>query len=101
MIGTRRSSANLPGAGTETAVTFAERLRKEIVGLDRVENATDLSLGVSMGISTFDRRNRGQQMVEQADEAMYLAKRAGGEWVAVYDREQGEAELTGSNPPTE
>lgn len=89
----------LPGADQRTAVTFAERLRKQIVALDRVDDAVDLKLGASMGVSTFDRKNRGQQMVEQADEAMYLAKRAGGEWVAVYDVEQGEAELTGSDPP--
>ncbi len=80
----------LPGATPDQAVAFAERVRRAVEGLGRQVYA-------SMGICPFDRRGeRALQLVEKADEAMYLAKRAGGNRIAVYDLAAGEARLLGA-----
>jgi len=76
----------LPGATTAQAVAFAERMRVGIAGLGR-------GVYASMGICPFDRANRGLQLVELADRAMYLAKRGGGDRVAVHDPTTGETRL--------
>ncbi len=76
----------LPGASTETAQAFAERVRRAIAALGR-------GVYASMGICPFDPDDRSLQMVEKADEAMYLAKRAGGDRVAVYDLARRDARL--------
>lgn len=68
----------LPGATPEQAVGFADRVRRGIEGLGRKVYA-------SMGICPFDRTNRSLQIVELADQAMYLAKRAGGNRIARFD----------------
>jgi diguanylate cyclase (GGDEF)-like protein/PAS domain S-box-containing protein len=87
----------LPGADADTAVKFADRVREQIVAL-RVEGQT-LAVGASMGVTCFDKEDRSQQIIAQADTAMYLAKRAGGQWVAVHRPESGEAELVGDGAP--
>lgn len=68
----------LPGADRQMAITFAHRLRAKVEELDSGVRA-------SMGICPFDRANRALQVIEKADAAMYLAKRAGGNRVACYD----------------
>ena len=67
-------------------MAFAERVRASI-------EALDLGIRASMGICDFDRSDRSLPIVERADQAMYLAKREGGNQVARYDPLTGEPEL--------
>lgn len=69
----------LPGADAPQAMRFAERVRRRIEELDMH------GVRASMGICPFDVANRALQLVEKADEAMYTAKRAGGNCIAVFD----------------
>lgn len=69
----------LPGADAAQAMRFAERVRR------RIEQAEMHGVRASMGICPFDANNRALQLVEKADEAMYVAKRAGGNCIAVFD----------------
>lgn len=84
----------LPGADRVLAVRFAERVRRRIEELDMS------GVRASMGVCPFDPRNRALQVVEKADEAMYLAKRAGGNRVAAYDLALGAVSLCNPEPPT-
>lgn len=76
----------LPGASPDTAQAFADRIRRAIAALGR-------GVYASMGICPFDVTDRSLQLVEKADEAMYLAKRAGGNRIAVYDLAERAARL--------
>lgn len=76
----------LPGAEPDEAAAFAERCRLRIATLAAGVRA-------SLGIAPFDRQNRAQQILEQADAAMYLAKRSGGDRLAMWDLAQGGARL--------
>lgn len=84
----------LPGADRVQAVRFAERVRRRIEELDMS------GVRASMGVCPFDPRNRALQVVEKADEAMYLSKRAGGNRVAAYDLATGAVALCDPEPPT-
>ncbi|MCW8138676.1 MAG: GGDEF domain-containing protein [Planctomycetota bacterium] len=75
----------LPGADAAQAMRFAERVRLRIEGQDMH------GVRASMGICPFDVENRALQLVEKADEAMYVAKRSGGNCIAVYDLAAGKA----------
>ncbi|MGE0709174.1 MAG: diguanylate cyclase [Planctomycetota bacterium] len=79
----------LPGADTALAARFAERVRRRVAGLD-------VGVRASMGIAPFG-GDRVQQIVQQADQAMYLAKRAGGDRIAVFDPATGATRLI--DPP--
>lgn len=79
----------LPGTDGEAAIVFAERVRRGVRELDRGVRA-------SLGVCPFDPHNRALQVVEKADEAMYLAKRSGGDRVAAYDLARDEVALVGA-----
>ena len=79
----------LPGARVAPAVNFAERVR---LAISKLEGGVTASLG----ISPFDREAGTQQILQQSDASMYCAKRAGGDRIAVWDLETGEAAL--ANP---
>lgn len=77
----------LPGADLKAAVGFGERVRKRI-------EAEDLDgIRASMGVCAFDPADPARQLVEKADEAMYLAKRSGGNCIAAYDPARDDAVL--------
>lgn len=84
----------LPGADTLQACRFAERVRLHIEQLDMH------GVRASLGICQFDAQNRALQIVEKADEAMYTAKRAGGNCVAAYDLKTGQCEVRRVEPST-
>jgi diguanylate cyclase (GGDEF)-like protein/PAS domain S-box-containing protein len=64
----------LPGADTDGAILFAERVR---AGLRQVK-ALDKHVTASLGIAALDATtNGGKRLIQRADEAMYEAKRAG------------------------
>ncbi len=77
----------LPGADAGQAMRFAERVRRRIEELDMH------GVRASMGICPFDVNNRALQLVEKADEAMYKAKRGGGNCIAVFDAAADRAEI--------
>lgn len=64
----------LPGADTDGAILFAERVRtglRKVKGLDGYVTA-------SLGIASMDATaNSGKRLIQRADEAMYEAKRGG------------------------
>lgn len=73
----------LPGADRTNAVRFAERVRRQVVAAVGAAGITP-----SMGVCEFLARNRALQLVEKADEAMFLAKRTGGNRIAYYELER-------------
>ncbi|WP_343586853.1 diguanylate cyclase [Herbaspirillum sp.] len=71
----------LPGAGLEGALTVAERIRQSVHGL-RIGHAASATgyLSISIGVSAMVPRRQQDQpddVLRQADEALYLAKAAG------------------------
>ena len=74
----------LPGAGRADAVRFAERVQRNAVPAVSAAGVT-----LSMGVCEFDPKNRALQIVEKADEAMFLAKRSGGDRIAYHCHERG------------
>jgi diguanylate cyclase (GGDEF)-like protein/PAS domain S-box-containing protein len=79
----------LTDVGTpEVAYEVAERVTAELAGRHLVDGH-DLSLSVSVGVSTsFGQAKTADQLLHQADEAMYEAKRNGrGRWES-FDRPQ-------------
>lgn len=64
----------LPGADTDGAILFAERIRSGLSAIQGLEGPVTASLGIaSMDATT----NGGTRLIQRADEAMYEAKRAG------------------------
>ena len=91
----------LTETGPEGALVFAERLRKAIQG--NIFTAGELSctltasIGVSMGDMTFAENRSAQDLVRQADHALYAAKRAGKNCVKVFDHSnQSDSDLQDS-----
>lgn len=72
----------LPGANIGMAARFADRVRQRVAALDERVRA-------SMGITAFLPLDPRQQLVAEADQAMYRAKQAGGDRIAIHDHEQG------------
>ena len=68
--------ALLPKADEPTALAVAERLRKRVERLRFRENA-EIRLTVSIGVHTGVVKSDFTQLIERADEGLYLAKAAG------------------------
>ncbi len=64
----------LPGADTDGAILFAERVRKGLTKVKGLEGSVTASLGIASMDAT---ANSGKRLIQRADEAMYEAKRAG------------------------
>lgn len=56
------------------AVQTAERLRKEI---EKLEFEDGFKVTISMGVTTADKKVSRQQIIERADQALYISKRNG------------------------
>ncbi|TFG36027.1 MAG: GGDEF domain-containing protein, partial [Nitrospirales bacterium] len=68
----------LLGTDTNGALKMAERLRKSIADAKFSSEQNAFSVTVSIGISTHAREMRKKEdLVEQADKALYHAKRTG------------------------
>lgn len=83
----------LPQAYAEGAMLVAERLRKRI---EEIEISGFGNLAASIGIATFPQHAASRaELISMADSALYSAKRAGRNRVAVFDAvcEDGRAEL--------
>lgn len=68
--------AVLPNAEAGTAMAVAERLRKRVERFRFRENS-DIRLTVSIGIHTGRAESDFRQLIDRADEGLYLAKAAG------------------------
>ncbi len=68
----------LPGTDPHNALKFADRIRRRI-------ERRHLGITASMGLCPFVPENRSLQLVDKADHAMYLSKRAGGNRISAYD----------------
>jgi diguanylate cyclase (GGDEF)-like protein len=75
-----------PEASLEKAVTIAQRIQKNFEGVG------EDSLALSIGIVEFDSSDTAEVLIQYADEALYRAKRAGGN--SVYPFWQGDEEET-------
>ena len=71
----------LLGTGTAAAVDTAERIRSGI----RAENTNDGAISASIGVATFpDDAGSKAELLDKADWAMYVAKRAGRDRVVAF-----------------
>lgn len=77
-VGGEEFVALLPGAGLETAVAVAERVRAAVAGLGIAHSGAPASrLSVSIGVVAADPGELLETALQQADEALYRAKHAG------------------------
>ena len=71
----------LPGASLRNALKKAQRLRKAIAGThyttDKEKKCEDLSITVSVGVSSFEKNDSVSTVIGRADRALYQAKRTG------------------------
>jgi diguanylate cyclase (GGDEF)-like protein/PAS domain S-box-containing protein len=69
----------LPGAGKEEAVQVAERIRKSFKTLPYLQQ-----MDLSIGLVEFDPQYDLTAFIQHADEAMYCAKKMGGNRISLY-----------------
>jgi two-component system cell cycle response regulator len=67
----------LPGCGASVAMTLAERLRQCMEADPIVDNAQAFRVTLSLGVSIWDGRITGPELLHSADNALYEAKRTG------------------------
>jgi diguanylate cyclase (GGDEF)-like protein len=72
----------LPEVHVDGAAAVADRLRG-LISASRFVNGQPVAINVSIGIALLEHGDRGAEMVSRADQAMYAAKRAGGNTVCV------------------
>jgi diguanylate cyclase (GGDEF)-like protein len=77
------------GISRDEAVVFAERLRREIAGLEIETDDVTFQITVSIGIATFPESpvSTPDELLKAADAALYRAKENGRNQVAVADSE--------------
>jgi diguanylate cyclase (GGDEF)-like protein len=68
----------------EEAVAICERVRERLAAV-RVAGADDLSATASMGVAELRDGGSLSEALARADEALYAAKRRGGNWVVAAD----------------
>ncbi len=75
----------LPGMNIESALEQAELIRNAIMAI-RLDDLEDLQLSASLGVSELRFRSRSpQELVNQADACLYIAKREGRNRSIVYN----------------
>jgi diguanylate cyclase (GGDEF)-like protein len=73
----------MPSTSAREARTSAERIRKTVAGAPLDAEGTPITQTVSIGVSTWDGLESPESLERRADHAMYEAKRAGRNRVAV------------------
>ena len=83
----------LPGKSMEQATVMAEAVRQAIEAI-RLNDPSELRLTASVGVSTLGLgANEPQELINQADKCLYLAKRTGRNRVVSYRTEMAELEI--------
>jgi diguanylate cyclase (GGDEF)-like protein len=68
----------MPGSNAESVATVAERIRERIESYRSTEPAlTDVRITVSIGIGVSSPNLSPRELINRADQALYLAKRDG------------------------
>jgi diguanylate cyclase (GGDEF)-like protein len=76
----------MPGTSPTTAAIVAERIRDRMEGYRSPDaRLRDLSLTVSIGIAASTAATGPRELIERADQALYLAKRSGKNQVKLYE----------------
>jgi diguanylate cyclase (GGDEF)-like protein/putative nucleotidyltransferase with HDIG domain len=84
-IGGEEFALVLPDTDEHGAYLLAERLRRRV---RRAPKDTGMPLSVSFGIATFPRHaENAEDLLRQADQSLYLAKRLGRDRSVIYSRE--------------
>ncbi len=92
-IGGEEFSVLLPDTSLEGAVQVAERLREEVENAVMETRSGDLSITISIGVSTLNEEiNNLETMLKAADVALYAAKRGGRNRVSVQESAKGTVE---------
>ena len=89
----------LPGTSATRAARVADRLRRAVLAADFTpELPPTWPITISVGVAELDESEPPAQWMHRADQALYEAKRAGRNRVAVGDVD-GQAVITGGAPP--
>lgn len=84
----------LPNTGSTTAMIVAERIRMATAEYDFDTMAKGLKVTTSLGVSTTAHQTVGpDKLVDQADQALYIAKQSGRNQVVCYAEENIEKEI--------
>lgn len=95
-LGGEEFCALLPSTGVAGAAQLAERIRQSVANLAVEAGGHRLSLKVSIGVASLGEHGGSwDELVNQADRAMYAAKRAGRNRVIVGDAPPAAAALPG------
>ena len=79
-----------PDCPLAAAITLAERFRADLAERTIFGCSTDIVVTASVGIATVDwTKDTPTELLRQADEALYQAKRSGRDAIWVYDSSQG------------
>jgi diguanylate cyclase (GGDEF)-like protein len=90
----------LPGADLRRAVEEAERTREAISAI-RFDQPSDLRISASFGVSDLSFAAGGpQELINQADAGLYVAKRRGRDQVVVYDPKLPDVDTRSPTPPS-
>jgi diguanylate cyclase (GGDEF)-like protein len=76
----------MPGSGTASAMNVAERIRERIESFRPSDRTLEgLSITASVGLAVSSPGMSGREIIARADQALYLAKRAGKNRVLEYE----------------
>ena len=77
----------MPGSGTASATSVAERIRERIESFRPSDRTLEgLSITASVGVAVSSLGISAREIIARADQALYLAKRAGKNRVQVYEQ---------------
>lgn len=83
----------------ETAFLFAERIRQSVKSLAFCKAGAVINVSISAGIAEWDGLSTIEMMRDQADQALYAAKRDGRNCVRVYEHVDGGRAVSTEAPP--
>jgi diguanylate cyclase (GGDEF)-like protein len=77
----------MPGSGTASATSVAERIRERVESFRPSDRTLEgLSITASVGVAVSSLGISAREIIARADQALYLAKRAGKNRVQVYEQ---------------